>query len=768
VVRLKGALTIKDTLCYARRPMKAVVNRTVLGQGIARVESVSKVTGTCTYAADVNRSDALWGGFCRSPFPHARLLNVDVSRAQRLPGVKAVITGKDVSPRLEGLNLQDQPIFARERVRYIGEKVAGVAAIDKDVVEEALELIDVEYEELPAVFDPLEAMKINAPILHPDYSTYRGSFKEPSLKNVRSAHRSSKGNIEEGWGGSDQVFENTFHTQMVHQGFIEPRAGVVEIDQQGRVGIWECQQAPFRVREWLAAHTDIPEERIVVHAVSTGGSFGGKLGYDDIIYIYYLARATGKPVKVVNSYTEGLLDGEPRHAAVITLRTGVKKDGRLWAWDGRIVYNGGAYGSRNPQNAMTGTFMLAGSYRTPHVRMEGLIVYTNQVPCGYFRAPGEVQNLYAVESHMDMMAEKLRLDPLEFRLRNVLREGDSQPNTKPLRDPRGREVLEQVSKVSRWRKTKLRPSKDGPNILLGRGLSLGNHHIGPGRSTAELFLEPDGSLRLVTSVRDVGVGAYTMHRQVVAEMLGVEPQLVQIDLRGTDTGVYDGGVMAQRGVHIEGRAVARAADSLIALLRTQAATLWEVEVDKVRWEKGRACLISPKKRYLDLKGLARLSQNGSLHGVGYCKDNSSDLYCFYAAVANVEVDKETGQVKIRQIHFALDVTRVINPIIHQGQIEGGVMQGVGFTLMENLVVDDGQVMTLNLGDYKIPNIRDIPELMTSLVKAKEGPGPFGTKAVAECGISIIAPAIANAVYDATGVRFMDAPITAEKVLEGRN
>ena len=740
----------------------------VLGKGIPRVEGVSKVTGVCTYAADVNRSDALWGGFRRSPFPHARLLNVDVSRAQRLPGVKAVITGKDVSPRLEGLNLQDQPIFARERVRYIGEKVAGVAAIDKDVVEEALELIDVEYEELPAVFDPLEAMEIDAPILHPDYSTYRGSFKEPSLKNVRSAHRSSKGNIEEGWEGSDQVFENTFRTQMVHQGFIEPRAGVVEIDQQGRVGIWECQQAPFRVREWLAAHTDIPEERIVVHAVTTGGSFGGKLGYDDIIYIYYLARATGKPVKVVNSYTEGLLDGEPRHAAVITLRTGVKKDGRLWAWDGRIVYNGGAYGSRNPQNAMTGTFMLAGSYRTPHVRMEGLIVYTNQVPCGYFRAPGEVQNLYAVESHMDMMAEKLRLDPLEFRLRNVLREGDSQPNTKPLRDPRGREVLEEVSKVSRLRKAKPRPPKDRPNILLGRGLSLGNHHIGPGRSTAELFLEPDGSLRLVTSVRDVGVGAYTMHRQVVAEMLGVDPQLVQIDLRGTDTGVYDGGVMAQRGIHIEGRAVARAADSLIALFRKQAATLWEVEVDKVRWEKGRACLLSPKKRYLDLKGLARISQNGTLHEVGYCKDNSSDLYCFYAAVADVEVDRETGQVKIRLIHFALDVTRVINPIIHQGQIEGGVMQGVGFTLMENLVVDDGQVMTLNLGDYKIPNIRDIPELTTSLVKAKEGPGPFGTKAVAECGISIIAPAIANAVYDATGVRFMDAPIMAEKVLEGLN
>ena len=742
------------------------MKKSVLGQAIARVEGVSKVTGSCQYSADIHRPDALWGGFLRSPFPHARILNIDTSRAQRLPGVKAVITGKDVPDRLEGLNLQDQPIFARDRVRYIGEKVVGVAALDKDIVEEALECVDVEYEELPAVFDPLEAMTDSAPILHPDYAAYRGSFKESSLKNVRSAHRANKGNIEEGFSQSDYIFENTFHTQMVHQGFIEPRAGVVEIDPQGRVDVWDCHQAPFHVREWFANHTDKPEEEIVIHPISTGGSFGGKLGYEDILYVYHLARVAGRPVKVVNGYAEGILDGEPRHAAEIKVRTGVKKDGRLWAWEGRIVYNGGAYGSRNPQNAMTGSFMLAGSYRTPHVRMEGLIVYTNQVPCGYFRAPGEVQCLYAVESHMDMIAEKLRIDPLEFRLKNVLRDGDSQPSTKPLRDPCGREVLEGIAKVTGWRRSKSSRVKKHPQILSGRGLALGNHHIGPGESSAELMLEPEGVLRLVTSVRDVGVGAYTMHRQVVAEVLGVKPDSVQIDLRGTDTGAYDGGVMAQRGVHIEGRAVARAAESLLTLLKEQAASHWGVELGQVRWDNGRACLLSSTKRYLGLKELLNFTANGPFKGLGYCKDNASDLFCFYAAVADVEVDSETGQVAVPRIHFTLDVTRVINPIIHQGQIDGGIMQGVGFTLMENLILDEGRIMTLNLGDYKIPNIRDIPELTTTLVQAKEGPGPFGTKAVAECGISVIAPAIANAVYDATAVRIMDAPITAEKVLNG--
>jgi len=224
--------------------------------------------------------------------------------------------------------------------------------------------------------------------------------------------------------------------------------------------------------------------------------------------------------------------------------------------------------------------------------------------------------------------------------------------------------------------------------------------------------------------------------------------------------------MAQRGIHIEGRAVAWAAESLIVELRKQAAALWQVDIGKVRWGNGRASLMGPKGRQMDLKALAGRGGEGGFKGIGHCKDNSSDLFCFYAAVADVAVDRETGEVKIPKIHFALDVTRVINPIIHQGQIDGGIIQGLGFTLMEHLAVNDGQIMTLNLGDYKIPNIRDVPQLTTSLVKAKEGPGPFGTKAVAECGISVIAPAIANAVYNATGVRIMDSPITPEKILNG--
>jgi len=367
---------------------------------------------------------------------------------------------------------------------------------------------------------------------------------------------------------------------------------------------------------------------------------------------------------------------------------------------------------------------------------------------------------------MDMMAEELGLDPYEFRLLNALREGDTKPNGKPLRDPCAVQVLQRVAEVSKWKKPAVRSSKGRPNVLLGRGLSLGDRHIGSGESSAQLFLESNGSLRLVTAVRDVGVGAYTMHRQVVAEVLGVDPELVRIEVGGTDTGPYDEGVRGQRGTHVEGQAVWRAANSLMEILRDQAASRWNVETEQVRWERGQAFLTGSKRLNLSLRDLAHLSANSPPVGFGHFKAREPHNYAFQAMVAEVEVDRETGQVEVRGLNLAHDVTKIINPIIYQGQIEGAVMQGVGFTLSEHLVVEDGRVTTLSFGDYKIPTIRDLPTLTTSRVPANEGPGPFGAKAVAECGIGLVAPAIANAVYNATGVRVTELPISPEKILKG--
>ncbi len=738
----------------------------IIGNALPRVEGKNKVTGSCMYAGDVSRPGELWGGFLRSPYPHARILHIDVSRAVKLPGVKAVVTGNDVSPHLEGLGLEDMPVMAQDRVRYIGEKVAGVAGIDQDVVEEALGLIKVDYEELPAVFDPLEAVKPEAPVLHPDYDQYVGPHKEAGLKNIQSVERAGQGNIDQGFSESYYTFENTFDTQMVHQAFIEPRNGLVEIDEQDRVSVWHCHQAPFMVRGKLSAHLDLPEERVVVHPISTGGSFGGKLGFEDILCNYYLARAAGRPVRVKESYTEELIDGQPRHAAVMVLRTGVKKDGRIWAWDGEVYYNGGAYAARTPRNGLNGTFLLAGSYRMPHVRMAGYSVYTNQVPTGFFRAPGEVQTLFAVESHVDMIAKALKIDPLEFRLRNSLQEGDPKPTGEPLRSPKGIEVLARVAEIAKWRKSQPGALKNWPHVLTGRGIAFGYRHIGTGESSAELYLESDGSLRLATAVRDVGVGAYTMHSQVAAETIGVDPEMIQIDVRGTDTGTYDEGVRGQRGTYVEGQAVVSATNSLIELLKKQAAAQWKVGTDGVQWERGRAWLQGNKNQSLGLRDLTKLFKGEPIRGYGHCKGSRPEVYVFQALVADVEVDRETGQVRVQKLFFALDSSKVVNPLIHQGQIDGAVIQGIGQSLMEDLVVEDGRVLPLSLGDYKIPNINDISPLFTSLVDGGEGPGPFATKAVAEAGIGIVAPAIANALYNATGVRIMGLPITAQKVFEG--
>ena len=731
----------------------------VIGRVLGRVEGESKVSGRSAYSADIMRPGMLWAGFLRSPYPHARIVKIDVRRAQRLGGVKAVITGKEVSARLEGVSLLDKPVLAQDRVRYVGEKIAAVAAVDRDTVEQALDLIEVEYEPLPAVFDPLEAMSPEAPLLHPEFESYEGENKTRGLGNIRSFVQSAKGDVEQGFFESDEIFENTFRTQMVHQGFIEPRATLVEIDARGRIGIWQCHQSPFGIRKWLSDHADIPEEMIVVHPVSTGGSFGGKQGAEDIILTYYLARATQRPVKFIESYQEELQDGQPRHASVIVLRTGVKRDGRLWAWDAKVYYNGGAYGARTPRNRMNGTFMVAGSYRTPNVRMEGRIIYTNQVPSGYFRAPGEVQTMFAVESHMDEMARCLSLDPSEFRRRNALREGDSKPDGETIEDVHLLDVLKRIVVLSKWRKRKPKNLTNG--LVRGRGIALGHRHIGIGESAAELVVEPDGSLRLVTAVRDVGVGAYTMHRQVAAEVLGVEPELVQIDVTSTD-GPYDQGVRAQRGTHVEGLAVFRAANSLTEILCLQAARYWNAELSRVRWHRGRALLYGSKKN-LDLKTIAQLWTQGSLRAQGHCKPEKPHTYNYQAMVAEVAVDLMTGQVKVEKLFYVIDATKIINPLIFQGHIHGGIVQGLGFSLSEHLTTEDGRVTSLNLGDYKLPNIGDIPPLSTAKVKSNHGPGPFGAKAVGEAGISLVAPAIANAVADATGIRIKEMPITAEKI-----
>ena len=733
----------------------------IIGQPLPRVEAAAKVSGQCQYAADVVRPGTLWGKVLRSPVPHAAIRSIDVEKARRLAGVKAVITAGDMNPKLVGATLKDMPLLAQDRVRYVGEEIAAVAAVDRDVAEEAIGLIDVEYETLATVYDPLEAIEPDAPLLHPDYADYQGPpTKAPQLHNVQTLVRAEKGDIAKGFAEADHIFENTFRTQLVHQGYIEPYACTVEVDAAGRVAVWVANQAVFKLRRVLAAYLELPEADITIYPSNMGGSFGAKDFLTHVPAAYYLSRATGKPVKFVKSYSEELMASSPRHPAVIRLRTGVMKDGTLCAWEGKTYYNGGAYGAYkpNPQGSMSGAYMVAGSYNIPHTLMEGYCVYTNQAPGGYFRAPGETQTLFAVENHMDMMAHELRMDPLEFRLRNALKDGDTRSTGEPLRDARGVEVLRRVAEISRWDHGRER----GAGRMSGRGIAFGDRHVGHGESSFELRLERNGTLRLLSGVGDQGVGAYTMHRQVVAETFGVDPDDVLIEVLDTSSAPYDQGIKGARGMHVEGQAIMETGRALKERLCALAAGYWKTESKGVSWSDGAVILEGSPDKRLNLDELAKLSEE-PITGYGRYVGHKPDVYSFQAVVADVGVDEDTGAVEVDRLYFVYDVANIINPLIHQGQIDGGVVQGLGYALMEEILLDDGKPTTVSLGDYKIPNVRDLPPLTTSLVQANEGPGPFGSKSVAEAGISVIAPAIVNAVYDATGARLMELPVTAEKV-----
>lgn len=734
----------------------------VFGRPLPREDGRGKVTGQASFTADIMRPDMLWGKILRSPLPHARIANIDTNRARHLPGVKAVITAQDVTTNLTGRTLSDLPVLARDRVRFVGDKVAAVAAIDKDTAEEALSLIDVEYEELVAVFDPLEALKESAPLLHPDYASYVApETKAPELRNVQSVLRAKKGDIEAGFRESERIFEHTFRTQMVHQGYIEPYACAVEIDAEGRILAWASTQSPFSARDQMARLLDLPKDRVIFYPIVVGGSFGGKDHLIDIPIAYYLARGSGKPVRIVRTYSEELMASAPRHPAVIILRTGVR-DGRLWARDARVIYNGGAYGAFKPSPPahMSGALTQGGAYRVPHTRLESLCVYTNQVPGGYMRASGELQTVYAVETHMDMIANELDIEPLEFRLRNSLAEGDSNYGGFQYRDIRARAVLERAKKF--WRQPRLKPVKPGNRT--GRGIAFSCRHVGQGESEAEVLLGVDGNVTLNVGVLDQGAGVHVMQQQVVAEVLGIEPDRVCVEVKDTNHAPYHDGIKGQGATHVTGQAVSRATRALIESLKARAAVHWDIDPARLEWKEGKVWLTNERRR-LDLKQLAALAPGepgrGFAHYDGRVRPRE---HIFQAVIADVEVDSESGQIEVRRLQSFHDVSVVINSLTHQGQIDGGMMQGLGMALCEEVGVEDGRVTTLSLGDYKIPNVRDVPIRQTTLVEgATHGPGPFQAKPAAEHAITPIPPAVGNAVFNATGVRLTRLPLAAETV-----
>ena len=747
-----------------------------IGQSVVRGEGPDKVTGKSIYAADVSLPGMLWGKALRSPFPHARIVSIDTSQAKAVPGVRAVITAADLPGSLVGRRLRDMPVLARDVVRFVGEKVAAVAADSQEAAEEALLLIDVEYEELDAVFDAHEAMEPDAPTLHPEMSGYEGLPQpEADINNVFAHITWGQGDVEQGFAEADLVFEHTFNAQLMHQAYIEPHACVVSASpsfssaQDGgntrEVDVWVNNKDPYALREQLAAVWGIAEESIVLHPCSIGGDFGGKGSFMDVPLCYYLSLHSGRPVKMVMDYIQELMAANPRHPAAMTIRSGVKRDGTLVARQARVVFDSGAYGAFKPTVYLRGADHLCGVYRIPHARIDSYMVYTNNVPKGHMRSPAKPQVVFAVESHTDLIARELGMDPYEFRQMNLLRDGDASPVGHVWQDIRAEETLQRAAEAVGWET----PKPERPGMLTGRGLAITDLSQGVGRFAAKVSMDASGHPTLHMAFWDTGTGSHTVLRQMVAQELSVPVDEVDIKLLDTSEMPFSSGSGGTRVTYTAGRAVVGAARELKRQLIRAAAPLLDSPEEDVSLQSGRVAVgPSPLRpayyRTINIGEVVAHVGDGTIVAEYEFASEPPDMTSFCAQAAEVEVDPETGAVTVKRLVSAHDVGAILNPLMHQGQVEGGVIQGLGYALMEELQTEDGHISTLSLGDYKIPTIADIPDLVTVLVEGSNGPAPYRSKGIGESANIPVAAAIANAVADAIGAPVPSLPLTAEKVL----
>ena len=746
----------------------------VVGKSLARLDAPGKVSGTAVYAVDFVLPGMLCGKVLRSTLPHARIARLDVSRAGALPGVRAVMTAADVPDVRFGGALKDETAFATDKVRYIGQPVAAVAAVTPEAAEAALAAIEVGYEPLPALLDLEAALAPGAPLIHEAWESYSAIPILQREGNVCHRARIVAGDVERGFEEADRVFEHRFRTGMVHQGYTEPRAAVASWDSSGQVTVWSNTQLPFEVQNTLAEILQMPSSKIRVVVPGVGGGFGGKLRVGVEHFAAFLARKSGRPVRVATTSEEELTAAYPRQSTIVELKTGVTKDGRITAKAGRIWFDTGAFAGSGPGVASVATLVLAGPYKIPNLSLEGLAVYTNKTNCGSFRAPSGPQSNFAVESQMDIIADALGLDPLEFRLKNIVREGDEGPTGQVLNDVGLEECLLKAAAAIGWKDRRPEPGR-------GKGLACGWWTTTGGSSGVYVKINPDGTVTLNTGAAEIGTGAITGATQILAEELGIDLTDISVVAADTFSTPFDFGAQGSRTAFAVGNACRAAAADLKHQIFALAASQLGGEPDALALADKH---VTANGKRLSLAELARLSQQtgGGLiaHGTFIAPPTPYDakrvtghVYpafhspSFHAHAVDLSVDAETGEVAIHKYVVAQDVGFAINPIYVEGQIEGGVAQGLGQALSEEIIYEGGRVLNPNLTDYKMPTTLDVPRVESILVQHPGRVGPYGAKGVGEPPNIEPPAAVANAVAAATGLRITSLPITAEKIALGR-
>jgi CO/xanthine dehydrogenase Mo-binding subunit len=762
-----------------------------IGKTFRRLDYETKVTGRAQYLADMKVAGMCHGKILRSPYAHARIKRLDVSKALSVAGVVAVLTRDDILHD-EGIEpfygpvFKDQTIVATEKVRHVGDPVAAVAALTVDAAEEALALIEVEYEELPAVLDVHEALRAEATLVHDSVKLPSSGFadlaeiKPVEGTNICTHFKLNRGDIAKGFAEADHVFEDTFTLPATQHCFLETHACIASVEPGGRITVWATTQNPFVVRTQLANIFKVPVAKVRVIVPYLGGGYGGKV-YPKVEPITVaLAQKAGRPVRVVLSREE-VFYTITKHAAVIRMKTGVKNDGTLVARECEIHLDTGAYAEIGPRVAKKSGYTAAGPYRIANLKIDSYSVYTNKPPAGAFRGFGVSQSAWAVESQMDIIAAALKMDPLELRKKNGYDEGDKFVTDETLRAIGLKECLDEVAKSIGWNARPLKGSRaqgsNGDHIRRGKGLAcMIKATITPSISCAVVKLNEDASLSIYIGTVEMGQGSDTVMAQIAGAELGIPLQKIQVLGVDTDVVPYDLTTSSSRSTFHMGKAVQLAAQDIQRQLKQIVAKEYGVPEDKIGFAEGKVRLPEAVLDYAEVMFKRFGMQGGTLVGDGQVKtatkdefgEKSTSAFWFLAAgAAEVEVDTDTGKFKLLKYATAVDVGKALNPLGCRQQLAGAAITGIGQAMFEEIAYDNGQLINPNLVDYVLPSLGDMPAVIDPIcVETPDRNGPFGAKGIGESALIPVAPAIANAIYDAVGVRIKDLPIKAEKIYLG--
>jgi CO/xanthine dehydrogenase Mo-binding subunit len=748
----------------------------VIGARTPMGDSRERVTGETGYVINSEPAGTLHAAIARSTAAHARLLRVDVSQAAKYPGVVLVLTGRDIADSpvrpYFGPVFRDQPPLAIGKVRYVGEPVAAVVASDVRTAREAAALVEIEYERLPAVFTPQEALAEGAPLLHEDFGARAPSFGDIVLQgqsgNVCNKFQLRKGEGLEGFRYADRIFEHEFTTPSVQHVSMETHAAVA-VFESSRLTVTTCTQTPYTVRDALAFMFDMPASRVRVIVPPVGGGFGGKTYAKVEPLAALLAQRTRRPVKLVLSREEEFVTNS-KHQSFIRLRTGVRADGTIVARHVDALFNAGAYADISPRLIKNGGYGAVGPYRIPHVHVDSRAVYTNLPSSGAFRGYGVAQGAWAYETQMDIIAAELGIDPVELRRRNLLGEGDTFATGEALHDVRFREVLDDALTLF----DQPGPEPPEPGVLRGRGCAvIIKSTITPSTSGAAVKIDTDGSLQVLTSTVELGQGGHTALAQVAAGELGIDVARVHVVGPDTDTTPYDLTTSASRSTAAMGSAVRAAVRDAQGTLVDLAAQQMEVAPADLEMADGEVRVIGDPAASRSIAEVVSRSRMGTVLGHGTFMSEggldpatgqgiASHHWHQGAVAAEVDVDTHTGKIRVRRLRASVYACTVVNPVNARMQVDGSIGFGISQALFEQIIHDTGHVANANLSDYAIAGRLDLPEVME--VSLIENPDSDAIHGLGETALPPVAPAIGNAVANATGLRFLQIPMTAERVL----